>query len=161
MGQKGREIAGPEVGKVLDLLNQGAAAEGLAAYRYLYLSKWAAGLDAPELVEAFTLYAEEEWRHMSVLMDRVIELGGKPLTRPSEWEATAFLKFAEPPKDPTDLKTMVEDSLAIERVAIGFYRELVAKTEATDPVTFRLALEILADEVKDEEFFERLLRGWK
>lgn len=160
MGQKGREIAGSEVGKVIDLLNQAAATEGLVAYRYLYLSKWAAGLDAPEITEAFTQFAEEEWGHMSQLMDRVIELGGRPLTKPSDWEAHAYAKVHEPPKDATDLKAMVEGSLTVERVAIEFYRDLVQKTEKADPVTYHLALKILADEVKDEEFFERLLQGW-
>ncbi len=161
MGQKGREIAGPDVGDIVSLLNQAAAFEGLAAYRYLHLSKWAAGLNAPEIAEIFGRLSGEEWGHMSRIMDRVIELGGRPLTRPSEWEGQSFGKYYEPPKNQADLKSMVMDSLASERVAIEFYRDLVRKTEGKDAVTYYLALELLGDEVKDEEYFERLLEGWK
>ncbi|MCJ2519446.1 MAG: hypothetical protein LN412_00660 [Candidatus Thermoplasmatota archaeon] len=161
MGQKGREIVGPEVNGIISLLNQAVAAEALAAYRYLYLSRWAAGMEAAEIAEAFTKTSEEEWQHMSRLMDRIVELGGRPLTRPSEWENGSYAKFHEPPRDQTDLKTMVVDSLAVERVAIEFYRDLVRKTEGKDMVTYLLAMELLADEVKDEEFFESLLKGWK
>ncbi|MFQ5838438.1 MAG: ferritin-like domain-containing protein [Thermoplasmata archaeon] len=161
MGQKGKEIVGPAVGDILSMLNQAVAAEAMAAYRYLYLSKWAAGLNAPEIAEAFHKISGEEWNHMSSLMERVIELGGRPLSRPSDWETNSYMKFYEPPKDQTDLKTMVEDSLAGERVAIEFYRDLVRKTEGKDAVTYYLAIELLADEVRDEEYFEKLLEGWK
>jgi bacterioferritin len=160
MGQKGREIVGPEVGDIVSLLNQAVAAEALAAYRYVYLSKWAAGLNSPEVAEAFHEISQEEWKHMSRLMERIIELGGRPVSRPAEWETTSYMKFYEPPKDQTDLKTMVQDSLAGERVAIQFYRDLVRKTEGKDPVTYYLAVELLADEVRDEEYFEKLLEGW-
>jgi bacterioferritin len=158
MGQKGREIVGPEVGDIISLLNRAVAAEALAAYRYLYLSKWAAGLNTPEIAEAFYKISEEEWKHMGRIMDRVIELGGRPLVRPSEWETESYMKFYEPPKEQTDLKTMIEDSLAGERVAIEFYRDLVRKTEGKDSVTYYLAMELLADEVKDEEYLEKLLQ---
>lgn len=159
MGQKGREIVGSAAGDVISLLNQAVAAEALAGYRYLYLSKWAAGIDAPEVSEAFLRLSEEEWGHMGRLMDRVIELGGRPLTRPSDWEGNSYAKYYEPPKDDRDLKTMIADSLATEKVAIEFYRDLVQKAEGEDLVTYLLALELLADEVKDEEYFERLLEG--
>ncbi len=98
---------------------------------------------------------------MARLIDRVIELGGRPMTRPSEWESHSFARFYEPPKDQADLKTMVEDSLATERVAVEFYRDLVRKVDGKDSVTYFLAVELLADEVKDEEYFEKLLLGWK
>ncbi len=161
MGQKGRDIVGPDVGDVLSLLNQAVAAEALAAYRYLYLSKWAAGLNSPEIADAFFRTSGEEWQHMSLLMERVIELGGRPLTRPSDWETNSYVKYYEPPKDQSDLKTMLEDSLAVERVAIEFYRDLVRKTEGKDLVTYHLAMQLLADEVKDEEYLEKILQGWK
>ncbi len=160
MGQKGREIVGPDVGDIIARLNEAIAAEALAAYRYLYLSKWMEGLETVEIAEVFGRLAGEEWSHMDRLMDRVVELGGRPLARPSEWESQSYVKYYEPPKNPRDLKPMLKDSLAVERVAIEFYRDLVQKTEGKDAVTYSLAMELLADEVKDEEFLESLLEGW-
>ncbi len=156
MGQKGREIVGPDVGDIIARLNEAIAAEALAAYRYLYLSKWMEGLETVEIAEVFGRLAGEEWSHMDRLMDRV----GRPLARPSEWESQSYVKYYEPPKNPRDLKPMLKDSLAVERVAIEFYRDLVQKTEGKDAVTYSLAMELLADEVKDEEFLESLLEGW-
>lgn len=161
MGQKGREIVGPDVGDVVARLNEAIAAEALAAYRYLYLAKWMEGIETPEVAEFFERLAGEEWGHMTRLMDRVVELGGRPLARPSEWESQSYVKYYEPPRNPRDLKPMLEESLAVERVAIEFYRDLVRKTEGKDAVTHLLAMELLADEVKDEEYLEGLLEGWE
>lgn len=158
MGQKGREIVGEEAAAIVSVLNQALAAEATLAYRFLYLSKWAAGIHAPAVVEAFAEMARGEWTHMRLILERIVQLGGRPEARPSEWEPTSFLQASPPPKDPRDLKTMLEDSLAAERVAIGFYRDLVRKTEGRDDVTYWLALEILVDEVGEEERLEKLLQ---
>lgn len=160
MGQKGREIVGADAGAILSVLDQAVAAEAVLAYRFLYLSKWASGIHSPALAETFTTMAQGEWTHMGRLMERMIQLGGRPVPRTSEWEATSFMKAAKPPEDQTDLRQMVEDSLKAERMAIEFYRDLARKAEGKDDVTYWLALEILADEVSEEEQLEKLLQQW-
>lgn len=160
MGQKGREIVGPDTAAIINVLNQGVAAEATLAYRFLYLSKWAAGIHSPHLAQTFATMAQGEWTHMGILMERIIQLGGRPVARTADWEDTSFMKVYEPPKDPTDLRTMLENSLAAERMAIEFYRDLARKTEGKDDVTYWIALEILSDEVKEEETLEGLLQKW-
>ncbi|MFQ5986052.1 MAG: ferritin-like domain-containing protein [Thermoplasmata archaeon] len=157
MGEKGKEIVGKHAEEVIKRLNQALATEGLEAYRFLYLSKWAAGLDAPEMSEIFTLLSQHEWQHMETLMERIVQLGGRPLTRPSEFERHSYAHIRAPPEDRKALHKMLEDSLDGERQEIEFYKELADYCRDVDLVTYRLALEALSDEVDDEERLENLL----
>jgi bacterioferritin len=52
---------------------------------------------------------------------------------------------------------MVEDQIRAERNAIEAYNRLAKLTFGKDPVTYQLATELLADEVRHEEFLENLL----
>jgi bacterioferritin len=116
-------------------LNKGVAAELHDAYRYLVLSKMASGPRAGEVSELFARTAQDEWSHLGVLIDRILQLGGRPITRPSEAEQYTYVPYKDPPEDPTDLKRMVEDSLEGERAAIRYWQALFEKTQHPDPVT--------------------------
>lgn len=136
--------------EIIKALNQALAAEGLAAYRYMYLANWVSGHGAHEATEIFTEMAEEEWTHAGRLLERIVQLGGTPIMSPSEWEKNSFEKYKAPPKDGSRLSQILEDSLESERAAISFYQELAHKTQHEDFVTFKLISELLADEVEDE-----------
>lgn len=157
MGKKGTEIVGKKAAEIIERLNQAIAAEALDAYRYLYLSKWAASLNAPEVADLFHRISEHEWGHLGSFMERLIELGGRPITRTSEFEERAYTSYMEPPGDRTAIRKMVEDSLVGERTAIEFYKELAEFCKDSDPVTYLMAVRALADEVEDEEYLENLL----
>jgi ferritin-like protein len=94
------------------------------------------------------------------LMARVVQLGGEPLAGPSEAAHRSYTDYRQAPKDPSDLRTMLADSLAGERAAITYYRNLFESTRETDPVTAELARHALIDEIEDEDELERLLAGW-
>lgn len=161
MGTVGREIVGTEeVGGIIEELNRGIAAEVNDAYRYLLLANLASGLHAKEPAEFFERTAQDEWRHAGTLMRRVAELGGRPMNRPSDAADLSYAEYRDPPKRETDVRSMVEDSLAGERAAIRFYRDLEERTHHVDPVTAQIAREALADEVADEDELERLLEDW-
>src|SRR2546426_620820 len=87
---------------LLEDLNQALAGETLAAFRYLYLSKIATGINSPHLSSIFQEIAKEEWAHASTLMGRIIQLGGVPLAKPTEWEKRSFLPYYEPPRRGND-----------------------------------------------------------
>ncbi len=142
---------------IIKALNQALAAEGLAAYRYLYLAEWLSGHAAQEATEAFEIMAQDEWKHLGKLLARVIQLGGTPILTPSDWEKYSFEKYKAPPKDSRKVKQVLEDSIEAERAAISFYHELAQKTQHEDFVTFELASELLADEVEDEHTLDSLL----
>jgi bacterioferritin len=160
MGTLGREIVGEQVDEIIDLLNQGIAAEINDAYRYLMLSKVASGVHSAPVVRHFASTAQDEWGHAALLMERVVQLGGEPLGNPSEVGKRSYVDYKPAPEDPTDVRQMLTDSLTGERAAITFYRMLFEKTRDVDPVTAELARHALIDEIDDEDELERLLEGW-
>jgi bacterioferritin len=160
MGTLGREIVGDRADEIIELLNQGIAAEMNDAYRYLMLSKVASGVHSSPVAQRFAETAQDEWGHVSLLMERVVQLGGEPLASPSDAGHRSYTPYKHAPKDPTDVRQMLHDSLEGERAAIGFYRELFDKTRDIDPVTADIARHALIDEIDDEDELERLLEGW-
>lgn len=160
MGTVGREVVGPEVDRIIELLNRGIAAEVNDAYRYLLLSHLAEGIHSQPLAEIFADAAQHEWGHVNTLLRRVTELNGEPMAAPSEAGERSYVEYKVPPKDLTDVRAMLEESLAGERAAIRYYRELYDLTKDVDPVTAHLARKALADETEDEDEFERLLASW-
>jgi bacterioferritin len=159
MGTVGREIVGGKVDEIIDLLNQGIAAEINDAYRYLLLSTVAEGVHGRQVAELFARTARDEWGHVALLMERVSQLGGEPLASPAEASQRSYVEYRPAPKDLADVRTMVLDSLAGERAAIRFYRDLFDRTRDVDPVTAEVARRALADEIDDEDELESLLSG--
>jgi len=161
MGTVGREIVGEEgIAWIVEQLNRGIAAEINDAYRYLLLSKLAAGVHGAEVAEFFARTSQDEWGHVAVLMERVAHLGGRPLAGPGEAAERSYVSYREPPKDETDVRAMLEDSLEGERAAIRFYKDLFDRTRDIDPVTAEIARRALADEIADEDDIERFLAAW-
>ena len=160
MGTAGQEIVGTHVGEIIDVLNRGIAAELNDAYRYLLLSKEATGIHSTAVADLFARTAADEWAHVGMLMDRVVQLGGRPMPGPAEAADRSYTGYRPPPADATDLPAMIADSLAGERAAIRFYHDLFEKTRDVDPVTAEIARQALADEIGDEDVLERLRAGW-
>ena len=161
MGTVGRQIVGEDmIDGIISELNRGIAAEINDAYRYLLLSKVAAGIHSGEAAELFARTAQDEWGHVAVLMQRVTELGGRPLESPADARDVSYAAYRAAPEDETDVHRMLEDSLDGERAAIRFYMDLYKRTREADPVTADIARAALADEISDEDEFERLLAGW-
>lgn len=101
----------------------------------------------------------EELGHSEKLANRILELDGDPVIHPQEWEKGANAPFTSPRKDWADAEGMIEDQLKAESGAIKAYSRLTKMTFGKDPVTYQLATELLADEVRHEEFLENLLGG--
>ena len=144
--------------EIIKMLNQALASEGLAAYRYLFLAQWVTGHGAHEAAEIFTLMAAEEQAHVAKFLGRIVQLGGTPLLSPSDWEKHTDIKYKAPPKDPSRLKDILEDSIEAERAAISFYQKLAELAQHNDHVTYNLVIQVLADEVQDEQKLETFLR---
>jgi ferritin-like protein len=153
---KGQEIVKNRAEIIKDL-NRAVAAELLAAYRYLYLSKCASGMHGREVAEEFAEMANDEWGHVATFMERIVQLGGIPMERPGDAEKISYAKWTPAPKDPTDWKRMLKDSLEGERAAIDFYHKLLQKVHTDDAVTMHIVREALEDEVEDEHTLANLL----
>src|SRR5437879_12110948 len=83
---------------LLEDLNQALAGETLAAFRYLYLSKIANGINSAHLSSTFQEIAKEEWAHASTLMGRIIQIGGVSLSSrsPSSEAHNRKVNFSSP-----------------------------------------------------------------
>ncbi len=157
MGEKGRAIVELDVEQLVAELKRAYLDELLAFYSYWITAQVAEGWHGEELMEHFEQEAREELEHAKKLALRIIELGGDPVVHPKDWEAGANAPWTAPRSDWADADGMVEDQIRAERQAIEAYNRLSKMTFGKDPVTYQLATELLADEVRHEEFLEALV----
>lgn len=155
MGTKGREIVGLDADKLIELLNKAFADEWLAHYQYWVGAKVARGNMRGQVVAELEEHAGDELRHAGMLADRIIQLGGVPILKPEDWYKMTNCGY-DAPEDP-HVENLLKQNIKGEQCAIEAYNELLAFTKDKDTVTYRMAEEILEDEVEHEEDIEAIL----
>jgi len=156
LGRAAREIVKADLVEVISDLLKAYADEWLAHYQYWVAAQWIRGIDADILRQLLLKQSEDELKHAGKIAQRIIQLGGEPLLDFSKILETSGCGYSAPPKDPTDLKRVVEDVLRSESCAIRFYNQMATKYRDTDIVTYELFEGLLADEVEDEEEWEKI-----
>ncbi len=155
MGTKGREIVGVDVDQLLALMNKAYADEWLAYYQYWVGAKVAKGRMRGIIAKELEEHAQEELEHAEKLVGRMIQLGGAPLLTPE-----AILKETncgyDAPTDP-NTKTLLIQNIKGEQCAIETYVKLLDFVKGKDPITEKIILEILEDEVEHEEDLQAML----
>lgn len=154
MGTRGREIVGLDVGELLDLLRRAYADEWFAYYQYWVGAKIAKGPMKEAVIAELVQHAADELRHAELLTTRIIQLGGAPVIRPEDWYTLSNCGY-DAPDDPF-VRVLLDQNIQAEQCAIGVYQRLMELTEAKDPVTYNIALQILQDEVEHEEDLQAL-----
>ena len=144
-----------DVDKVLELLNRAFADEWLAYYQYWLGAKLIAGPMKDNIAAELLQHAADELRHADMVANRIIQLGGTPITTPKNWFALANCGYEEP-LDPY-VKVILEQNIAGEQCAISVYHNLIETVGMKDPVTQNMAVQILQDEVEHEEDLQSLL----
>jgi len=155
MGTKGREIVGMDIDRVIELLNKAFADEWLAYYQYWLGAKVVAGPMKDAVIAELMQHATDELRHADMVSNRIIQLGGTPLTTPKLWFEWTNCGY-DPPEDPF-VKKILEQNISGEQCAIGVYNSIIAEVGLKDPVTYNVAVQILEDEVEHEEDLQSLL----
>jgi bacterioferritin len=155
MGTRGREIIGLDVAELLKLLNKAFADEWLAYYQYWVGAKVAKGPMKDAIIAELIQHATEELGHADLVSNRIIQLGGTPLTTPKEWFNWTNCGY-DAPDDPY-VRTLLEQNIKAEQCAISVYDSLMKLTAGKDPVTYNIALQILEQEVEHEEDLQALL----
>lgn len=155
MGTRGREIIGLEVDELLKLLNQAFADEWLAYYQYWIGAKVAKGPMKDAIIAELLQHATEELTHADLVANRIIQLGGTPLTSPKVWFDWSNCGY-EAPDDP-HVRTLLEQNIQAEQCAISVYDRLMKLTAGKDPLTYNIALRIIEQEVEHEEDLQALL----
>lgn len=155
MGSKGREIVGPKVDELIELLNKALADEWLAYYQYWIGAKVVVGPMKGEVMTELTEHAADELRHADMLVTRIIQLGGTPILDPDDWKKLTNCGY-DAPSDPS-VRKILEQNIKGEQCAITAYNELLKFTENLDPVTYEMVVQILRDEVEHEDDLQSLI----
>lgn len=155
MGTKGREIVGMDVNRVIELLNKAFADEWLAYYQYWLGAKVVAGPMKDAVITELMEHAADELRHADMVSERILQLGGTPLTTPKKWFEMTNCGYDEP-ADPY-IRKIVDQNIKGEQCAISVYHALIEEIGMKDPVTYNMAVQILQDEVEHEEDLQALL----
>ena len=155
MGTRGREILGMDVNEALKLLNHAFADEWFAYYQYWLGAKLVRGPMKDAVAAELLQHATEELAHADLVANRIIQLGGKPVTQPKLWYDASGCGY-EPPEDDY-VQVILDQNIKGERCAIDFYDKLVKVTRDKDVVTYNMAVTILGQEVQHEEDLQSLL----
>jgi bacterioferritin len=144
-----------DVNQLLDLLNKAFCDEWFAYYQYWLGAKLVKGPMKDAVASELLLHATEELAHADLVANRIIQLGGKPITEPKLWYQWSGCGYDAPNDE--YVKVILEQNIKGERCAIGYYNELMKKTRDADMVTYNMVLTILQQEVEHEEDLQALL----
>ena len=157
MGTKGKEIVKLDVNELIELMNKAIADEWLAYYQYWLGAKLVKGPLMNEIQKELLEHADEEKLHADMLANRILVLGGIPVINPNMFEKLANCKYEEP--NNSSSKKILEQNIAGEQCAISVYQKLINMTKDNDPISHKIFLGILEDEIEHEDDLQNLLEG--
>jgi bacterioferritin len=142
---------------VVKILNEALATELICVLRYKRHYFMAAGIHAAPVAAEFLEHANEEMAHADLIAKRIVELRGEPNFSPDGLASRSHAEYVEG----KSLKSMINEDLIAERIAIESYREIVAYLGDQDPTTRRMLEGILASEEEHAEDLSSLLEGMR
>jgi len=151
------EKAGVDVNKLLDMLVRNASAELTTFYYYTILRVNLIGLDGEGLKEIAEDARIEDRNHFEALVPRIYELGGKLPDNMNEFHDMSACPPARLPKDPKDIKAMLDVLVKAERCAVAGYTNICNLVAGKDHRTYDLCLAILHEEIEHEAWFAEYL----
>lgn len=160
MAKVAREVvekAGINVDELVRKLVRAAAAEFTTYYYYTILRANAIGFDGEGLKEIIEDARLEDRNHFEALTPRIYELGGALPRDITEFSRDAACPDAYLPKNPRDVKELLNVLVEAERCAIRVYTDICQMTFGKDPRTYELSLAILNEEVEHEAWFSEFL----
>jgi bacterioferritin len=113
------------------------------------------GFHAMEIRELLKQDVGEELGHATQLAERIKVLNGRV---PGSLEIELSQKGLQPPKEPTDILSVVKGVIEAENGAIKQYRKIIELCEGSDYVTQDMAIQLMGDEEKHRREFEGFLR---
>ena len=136
------ETYGGDVKQAIEILQNVLATEIVCVLRYTMHSIAATGIASESVKDEFAQHAKEEQEHMTMVAERINQLGGKPNFNPEGLASRSASQYAEG----ENLVDMIKENYIAERIAVDHYRELIRYFAENDPTT-RVMLEgILATE---------------
>jgi ferritin-like protein len=151
------EKSGINVNELVELLVKNAAAELTTFYYYTILRANLIGLEG-EGVKAIAEAARiEDRNHFEALVPRIYELGGKLPEDMKVFHDMSACPPASLPKNPKDVRAILEVLVNAERCAVRGYSHICSMTAGKDHRTHALCLAILNEEIEHESWFSEFL----
>lgn len=116
------------------------------------------GVRAEEIKKSLQTDVAEEITHAQTLAKRIKELDG---VVPGSMEFKAAQKFMQPPKDSTDVVSVIEGVIEAEKGAIAQYNKIIKLCDGVDYVTQDLVIGLLAQEESHKIEFRGFLKEYK
>ena len=151
------ERAGVNVEQLLELLVRNASAELTTFYYYTILRCNLIGLEGEGIKVIAEVARIEDRNHFEALVPRIYELGGKLHDDMKAFHDASACPPAKLPKDPSDIKAMLNVLVDAERCAVRGYTGICNMTAGKDHRTYDLSLAILNEEVEHESWFSEFL----
>lgn len=127
---------GGDVKQAIDILQHVLATEIVCVLRYTMHAIAATGIASEAVKDEFAQHAKEEQAHMTMVAERINQLGGKPNFNPEGLATRSASQYAEG----DNLVDMIKENYIAERIAVDHYRELIRYFADKDPTT-RVMLE--------------------
>lgn len=116
------------------------------------------GVRAEEIKKSLQVDIAEEIAHAQTLAKRIKEIDG---VVPGSMEFKAAQKFMQPPKDSTDVVSVIDGVLKAEEGAIAQYNKIIKLCDGVDYVTQDLVIGLLAQEESHRIEFRGFLKEYK
>ncbi len=144
---------------VIDALVAAYNAEIETVANYIANSNNLDGVRAKHIKNSLAADVAEELEHAQMLAKRIKTIGGKiPGSQDLKWTQTAL----QPPKDTTDVLSVIKGVIEAEEGAIeGYKRVIKAAQEAEDYTSEDLAITLMADEEDHRREFLGYLKEWE
>ena len=157
MGELGRQLARVNRAGLLKALTQAYADEWFAHYNYQFTANALWGHHSPSTTDLLSRKSAEAFARTNRLAQRLLQLGGQPVTKLTDLVEHATDKPFKLPKSMADVHGVLTAVLDAERTSVRTYQRLYDRTHAKDPVSALLAQQCLAAVVEGEQELERLI----
>jgi bacterioferritin len=142
-----------DVATTIKILNEALATEIVCVLRYKFHAVTAVGMDSEAVKQEFAEHARDEAEHADMISERIDQLGGKPNLNPEGLASRATTQYVEG----DTLRSMIQEDLVAERIAIETYREMIRHFANHDPTTRKMLETILAKEEEHANDMQDLL----
>lgn len=143
--------------KILEGLTKAYWAEIETIMNYIANSVNLDGVRAEEIKKSLSAEVADELNHAQTIAKRIKELGG---TVPGSMNLKATQKALQPPKETTDVISVIKGVIIAEDEAIEGYNKLIRDCDGVDYVTQDLAITLLADEEAHKTLFNGYLKEY-
>jgi bacterioferritin len=149
-GGNGQQRPAGSMKELIAGLNEDLSWEFNAVITYRLFASLCSGPWRQELRQFFESEIPDELGHAMYLSDKIVALGGTPITGPAPVEITS------------DNRRMLEIALKAERDTVRRYKERAELAEALGETALKVRLEdMIVDETHHAEEIDRILTNWK